>query len=194
MADAPPVVTTGYEVTLHRVTDLGRWRDRLTQEKAEAETNHLARIAMAHKHGAINMDDLLAAYYEYRQVADPGFSHRWDEVIPITAAEVVGYARSRPHRRPNESGGSWSGPYPFDDGPTPGDAIAVAYVLYDHLDKICYIGSTGGFRGRLNRHAREGKRFTSWRAYPCRSRKDAYALEARLIREHGPYLNKKRGG
>jgi hypothetical protein len=187
----PLVVTTGYEVTLRQIADLGQERDRLTLEKADAEANHLGRIATVYESGAIDMDGLVAAYYEYRQVADPGFSHRWDAAIAVTSAEIVGYARSRPHRQPNGPGGSWSGPHPFDEGPTPGDATPVAYMLYDHLGKVCYVGSTGGFRGRINCHARDGKRFTSWRAYPCSDRDAAYALEMRLIRKHQPYLNKR---
>jgi hypothetical protein len=183
-------VRTGYEVTLRHIALLGQQRDDLSAAKAAAEENHLRRVAFVYEAGAIGMDGLAEAYYEYRLLADPGFSRRWDTIIPVPANKVVSYARSRPQRQPNGAGGTWSGPYPFDDGPTPGDATSVAYMLRDVVRAVCYIGSTAGFRGRINRHARDGKEFTSWCAYPCTDRAEAYALEARLIREHQPYLNK----
>ena len=190
--DAAPAVSTGYQVTLQRIEQLGQQRDELTALKAEAEENHLHRIAAVYKAGAIDLDGLAEAYYEYRPLADPGFSRHWDAIVPVPANKVVSHSRAQPHRRPNGPHGTWSGPYPFDEGPTPGDAVAVAYLLLDVAKQICYAGSTGGFRGRLNRHAREGKQFSSWLAYPCADRGAAYALENRLIREHQPYLNKRR--
>lgn len=189
-----PGVAIGYDATLDAVAELGRERDFLIARKADAERDHLAHVAAAYELGVIDIDGLASAYYQYREVADQGFSHLWDSILPVPAARVVAYARSRPQRSPNGYDGSWSGPYPFATGPTPGDATSVAYVLLDAEQVVAYVGSTGGFRGRMNQHARDGKRFTHWRAYPCRDRQAAYDLEARLIRELQPYLNKTRRG
>ena len=194
MLQALPSAAIGSEATLRRVAELGRERDELATLKAEAERAHLQRIACAWELGAIDMDLLAAAYYEFREVADQGYCHRWDAIVPVPSSKVVGYARWRPQRAPNGPNGSWCGRYPFDDGPTPSDATSVTYILFDEEQAVCYIGSTAGFRGRMNRHARDGKCFKSWRAYPCPDRRVAYDLEARLIREHQPYLNKTRRG
>lgn len=174
---------------MRHVSLLGERRDKLTRQKVGAEERYLAAVAQAYDGGIIGMAELAEAYYDYREIADPGYSRRWDKAIPVSAAKVAAYAKSRPRREPNSPDGSWLGPYPFDDGPTPGIGTAVAYLLFDQSSVICYIGSTASFRSRLNRHVKDGKSFIRWEAYPCQDRGAAFDLEYRLIGIHQPYLN-----
>jgi hypothetical protein len=180
---------TGYEVALSHVALLAQRRDKLTRQKAGAEEAYLRQVAAAHKRGELGIDGLAEAYYDYREVADSGYSYRWDIIVHIPAAKLAGYAKSRPHREPNGPDGSWHGHFPFGDGPTPGVGVSVVYVLYDASDGICYIGSTASFRSRLHCHAKDGKEFARWHAYPCKNRRTAFDLEYQLIRKHQPYLN-----
>jgi predicted GIY-YIG superfamily endonuclease len=66
------------------------------------------------------------------------------------------------------------------------------YVLFDAAGEPCYIGSTQNFRERARVH-RTGIAYERWVAYPCTDREAAYELETRLLKEHKPYRNKKRG-
>jgi hypothetical protein len=184
----------GYEATLDHTRLLQGKRQVLAAAQREAEEQHLHRISTAYAAGYLTVEELVAIYFDYRVVADQGFSHRWDAAIPVTAKQLVALARRMTYHQPNGPAGTWEGPYPFDDGTTPGDATSVTYVLFDRLGQCCYIGSTGHFRSRLHQHARDGKAFTYWHAYPCTSRAEAYRLEAQLVQQHAPYLNKTRCG
>lgn len=175
---------------LQKVCEIGRERDRLTEQKHFAEDAYVQLIRRAYDAGALAMDDLAAAYYDYREVADTGYSYRWDLAIPISSVKITGYAKSRPHRQPNGPDGSWHGRYPFADGPTPGLGTPVVYLLFDEAETLCYIGSSQTFRTRLNSHSKDGKQFCRWEAYPCTSRRSAFDREYELIYEHQPYLNK----
>lgn len=87
----------------------------------------------------------------------------------------------------------WIDCVPSDENPMPPRGQAVLYVLYDAFSTPCYVGSTGNFPARLRWHLNDGKPVTVWSAFPCASRAAAYALEDRLLKQHMPYLNKKRG-
>jgi hypothetical protein len=88
---------------------------------------------------------------------------------------------------------AWQGAYPLNGDLAPDRGVSVAYVLFDAAGECCYAGSTKFFPDRLTQHARGGKAFAGWVAYPCRDREAAYALERVLLAERQPYLNKKRG-
>jgi hypothetical protein len=178
-----------HDTALRHVALLAQQRDRLTRQKAGAEEAYLRQVARAHKEGDLSLEELAEAYYDYREVADTGYTYAWDRLVPVASSKITAYARSRPYREPNGPDGSWQGTHPFGDGPTPGIGTAVAYLLYDPANSICYIGSTASFRSRLNTHAKDGKVFTRWEARPCKDRRAAYDVEYRLIREHQPYLN-----
>ncbi len=100
----------------------------------------------------------------------------------------------RPWHSPNGPAGSWFGECPLNDGePLPPKWTCVVYVLFDHENVPCYVGSTNQFRQRVKRHAYDGKRFVRWVAYPCADREAAFDLEVKLLAEHKPYLNVKAG-
>lgn len=181
----------GYAATLQHLELLRRKRDQLQASQLDAEEQHLHRIACAYSAGLIGMDGLATAYTEYKAVTDPGYSHRWNVVIPVSAARIQSHIKIRSYRQPNGPHGTWEGPFPFGGETTPGEGISVVYILFDAANVPCYVGSTRYFRKRTHQHADEGKRFVYWRAYPCDSRAAAYALEDRLLREYKPYLNKR---
>lgn len=186
-----PSAIEGYTTTLQHIEMLHCKRDQLRQAQLEAERQHLHRIACAWEGGVIDEDGLELAYRQYKALAMPGYSIRWNEVMAISAARLLNRARSQRYRQPSGPHGTWSGTHPFGAETTPGTGMSVVYILFDEINKPCYVGSTAHFRTRLNRHAKEGKRFISWTAYPCASRDAAYLLETRLLREHKPYLNKR---
>lgn len=82
---------------------------------------------------------------------------------------------------------------PTIENPMPPPGQAVVYVLYDSTGTPCYVGSSGDFPARLRWHMKKGKPVVVWRAFPCSSREEAYALEDRLLKQNKPYLNKKAG-
>jgi hypothetical protein len=92
---------------------------------------------------------------------------------------------------PNSPDGTWHGTWPLHGGSFPSYGMCVVYVLYDHANAPCYVGSTQNLKVRLKWHAGDGKAFRQWTAFRCADRAAAYALEDRLLAEHKPYLNKK---
>lgn len=181
----------GYAATLQHLELLRGKRDALQARQAGAESQHLKRIGDAYTAGTIDLDDLVVAYFEYKAVSDPGYSTRWNAAVPVTAARVQARIRSLAYRAPSGPHGTWEGPYPFGGETTPGSGTSVVYVLFDYSNVPCYVGSTKHFRGRMNRHAKEGKQFCWWNAFPSANRAEAYAIEDRLLHEHKPYLNKR---
>lgn len=90
--------------------------------------------------------------------------------------------------------GFWSGAIPLTGGyPVPRRGVSVVYVLFDMNNRPCYVGSTDDFKRRLKQHCREKADLARWMAYVCPTRDDAYQLEVKLLNEHKPYMNKKRG-
>ena len=181
----------GYDATLQHLGLLRRKRDELQATQGEAEDQHLWRISCAYNAGQISLDELAAAYVEYRAVTDPGYSHRWNAVMAVSAARLQNHLKVLSYRAPNGPHGTWEGTFPFDDETTPGTGTSVVYVLFDAANVPCYVGSTGHFRRRMHWHADEGKAFVFWRAHPCNSRAAAYELEDQLLRQYKPYLNKR---
>lgn len=180
-----------YRATLQHVGLLATKRRRLQEAQIEAERQLLRRIAQDYLGGALTFDQLQGVYREYRDVADSGFSLRWNQEVPVRHDELVA---TRP-KAPNGPGGEWwSGVVPLgSQASAPPHRQSVVYVLYDGANSPCYVGSTDHFRARLKRHCKDGKPVAAWMAYPVESRADAYALEDRLLKEHKPYLNKRAG-
>lgn len=175
--------------TLQHIGLLRRKQERLLETQIAAEEQFLHSVAAAHAAGELDTHGLAEAYQEYRLAAAAGFQKRWDAAIPVSAATL----REWPSAVPNGPSGSWEGTYPINGGPAPRPGVCVVYVLFDLANQPCYVGSTSGFRVRLGDHRRDGKSFVRWTAFPCTDREAAYQLEDRLLAEHQPYLNKKRG-
>jgi hypothetical protein len=88
---------------------------------------------------------------------------------------------------------NWVSYTPSEENPLPRRGQSVVYVFYDTANTPCYVGSTGDFPKRLKWHLKDRKPVVVWIAFPCSSRDAAYALEDCLLKQHMPYLNKRRG-
>lgn len=190
---ADPAVVS-YQATLQHVGLVARKRMILEEAQLAGEEAFCVAVARAYDTGAIGVNELIEAYTEYRSYGISGFARRWDEVVPVTAHAINGL-RYRLKAGPNGPFGSWEGEGDRieREQTRPPNGLSVVYVLYDgHLDP-CYVGSTNQFTGRLSGHRNAGKVFSSWRAFPCNDRDDAYSVEDRLLKEYLPYLNKRAG-
>lgn len=187
LAESGLSAVEGYFATLQHISLLRRKRDQIQAALTAAEEQHLHRIGVAYAAGNLDMEDLWTAFAAYRDIADKGFTRRWDRAISVSAGKI----KWHPWRRSSAPGGAWSGCYPFGESRTPGEGISVVYVLFDEANVPCYVGSTEHFRTRLAAHWYDGKRFGYWHAYPCADRQSAYDLETQLLKQHKPYLNKK---
>jgi hypothetical protein len=164
-------------------------RELLLAVQIEAEDRFVEAVGRDYQTGAITDAELVALYLAYRKVAEPGFSGRWNAHVP--ASRLFGQLGGMPLARlPNGPDGTWEGRFPLaTSAPAPPSSIAVAYLLFDDSDRVCYAGSSQNLRARLKRHSRDGKTFRRWIAYPCVDRAAAYKLEDRLIAQHQPRLN-----
>lgn len=180
----------GRDATLQHIALLNRKRDHLYAAQIAAEEQVLHSIASDYAAGTLDFAGLAEAYRAYRQVAAPGFKNRWNAAIPVSAEKLLAWSQ---WNAPNGPAGSWEGTYPLDGGPIPPRHTDVVYVLFDAANQPCYVGSTCLFSERMTQHRRAGKEFIRWVAYPCDGREAAYLLEERLLSEHQPYLNKRKG-
>lgn len=184
-----------YEDTLFHIELITKKRKKLLKAQVEAERQVLHRIGRDYAAGKLTIVELHGLYRRYRDLVSyderPGFSTLWDEAVPEHHARVGNLARQALLHTPNH-GRSWVGEWPIGHNPYPPDGQSVVYVLFDHENVPCYVGSTFKFKQRLKSH-RPQKQFVRWMAYPCDDREDAYLLEEKLLAEHKPYLNKKVG-
>jgi hypothetical protein len=180
--------------TLQHIGLVAAKRRQLQQKQLDAETQLLTVTAREWRYGNLTLDELIDIYVLYRADADPGFSKRWTEIVPISAIVVTGAITRRrltAAELPEPETG-WLGPFPLDqDVPAPRKGICVVYVLFDAMNTPCYVGSTQHLRSRLKAHAKDGKQFVRWQARSCPTRHEAYALERRWLAEFMPYLNKR---
>jgi hypothetical protein len=188
-------ITSLYGATLQHIEMLSAKISRLNLAQAEAEDQVIHRAATDYQAGLVSIEDLLALYLWIRPRTVGGILYRWNRHMPAeAAAQTIRHTVNRIKRHQADPDGIWRGAFPLDPSSRfPATGTSVVYVLFDESNTPCYVGSTGGFDGRLKAHRREGKRFTRWMAYPCRTREDAYVMEERLLREHKPYLNRKVG-
>jgi GIY-YIG catalytic domain len=165
--------------------------EKLMEAKREAQCQLVQRIASDYAAGRLTRRQLCAAYDAYRTTSGTGFSETWNAALPFSATQMQ-HMKARFRREDRCAVSQWSGEFPFDEiEATPPNDFSVVYVLFDQGNQPCYVGSTKNFRSRVRRHAKDGKCFAHWTAYPCGSRESAYQLEERLLRERLPYLNKK---
>lgn len=168
--------------------------DRLLEARDDALRQVGHRAGAAYQTGAISMDryaDLLEQTREVVMAGDERTRSGWSLLWPSYKKAIARlHLRAAGMFDQNESWG-WSGPAPLDLAPRPPDGQAVVYVLYQDAEPV-YVGSTYKFAGRLRGH-RGDKTFNRWIAYPCADREAAYQLEERLLAEHLPTLNRRRG-
>lgn len=201
-------LVTGTKATLDHIIMIDRKIDGLRDKKFDAEEVFLSRVRLMYDKRLFTIDDLVRfAECECPCFFEPEWEERWEEagLPPVNTlrdiwCEGMKYTATGPH-------GSWTNYHPrFDDAlpdrvsctpsdenPMPPRGQNVVYVLYDAFGTPCYVGSSGDFPTRLKWHLKDGKPVRVWIAYPCASRKAAYALEDRLLKQYKPYLNKKAG-
>lgn len=186
---------SAYDDTLFHLELIRRKLDKLCAAQLDAERQVLHRIGRDYAAGLLSEDDLHELHQRYRasvvHLKRPGFTKLWDEAIALQSSTMSNFWLIQRHR-PNEEG-AWSGESPLGQrAPRPPDGQAVVYVLFDHENVPCYVGSTEKFKQRIDTHTRDAsKPFVRWAAYPCPDREAAYVLEDRLLRAHKPYLNRR---
>lgn len=161
---------------------------KLQLARNEAQQQVMHRIGTAHRNGELDDHQLCDLYDLFKATNTPNRSLHWNANVDIPWS-AMRYLRDH---LPNGPEGTWVGGWP-SAGPVPRPGVPVVYVLYGPDCEPCYVGSTSTFRTRLNNHSRDGKQFTTWQAYRCQDREHAYQLEGRLLKEHMPRLNRRRG-
>jgi GIY-YIG catalytic domain-containing protein len=197
-AEAADLITrAGLDATYQHIGLLSRKQDQLRASQIAAEEQFLCRVGQLYGTRKINDVELAFLYRAYADFAVPGFLKRWEANIPVPAGRVqyiLRHAKTLDLHAPNMPDGTWRGSWPLEAGDrTPIYGACVVYVLYDGANDPCYVGSTQNLKARLKDHRKDGKPFVRWTAFACADREAAYQLEDKLLNEHQPYLNRKRG-
>lgn len=207
MAELADLVT-GAKATLDHIAVIDRKIDELREKKLDAEEAFLCRAQTLYMEGLFTASDLLSLAETWAPCYfEPDWEDRWEQAgLPSPAtlrdiwAESIKYTANGPHGSWTNYDSSWQETLPdwvsytpSDDNPMPPRGQNVVYILYDGSSTPCYVGSSGDFPARLKWHLKDRKPVVVWIAYPCETREAAYALEDRLLKQHMPYLNKKRG-
>lgn len=192
---AEPEGLARYADTLQHIELLRTKITSLTDAQESAEEQVIHRAASDYKAGRLSIEDLFALYNWIRPRTVGGILRRWNGPMPREAwSQSIRHTVNRRKVHQPDPDGAWRGTYPFDRSvryPSPG--VSVVYVLFDDTNEPCYVGSTKDFKARVDAHYRGGKHFVRWMAHPCTDREAAFELEARLLRERLPYLNKRAG-
>lgn len=186
---------TGLSATFEHIALLRSKHERLRESQIAAEEQFVHRVGQLHASGELDEAELISIYGAFAELAQPGFTYRWNAAISVTVKEIQDRRRHLRHTErnaPNMPDGTWRGTWPLEDSPVPVNGTPVVYLLYDETGQPCYLGSTEYLRGRLQCHGRDGKPFASWTASRCQDRDAAYELEEELLAGELPYLNKKR--
>lgn len=144
------------------------------------------------KAGRMGREELVEFYSRVRDLGEVGFRAWWDAAGLPDIRKIRAQIRREAAGQPSEADGSWAGTLPIADQRRPPNGQAVVYLLFDGADPV-YLGSTDQMMSRLSGHVHDGKRFTSWRAWPCRDREDAYRREVEMLRGCLPRLNVRAG-
>lgn len=72
--------------TLQHIELLARKRTRLEEAQIEAEEQFCQETALRYARGEVTWLEVAAIYQRWRLAALPGFSRRWNEVLPIPMA------------------------------------------------------------------------------------------------------------
>lgn len=184
----PGDLADSVESTLQHIELIQHKESRLAQARMDALGQVLHRIGTEHKAGRLTQLQLTTVLNTIRKLNIAGASTLWNQSVAVDWVSLVQAAK----KLPNGPEGSWVGEYPYPQNScVPQSGFSVVYVLFDERNRPCYVGSTKSFSARLRKHWKDGKRFASWQAHPCRDRNHAYEVEDRLLKQHLPYLNKK---
>jgi hypothetical protein len=157
-----------------RVRHLHRERARLMDEQLAAELDYLAAVAAEHQAGLRNWWGLIDAYNQVRDWGISGFSRRWLQHIPYDLNTMRRLAAATPHN----IDGTWSGTTGWEGIDTmtlPAKGTHVAFALFGADGAAVHIGASQQIRAYLKQLHESGMRWTSWKAWPCVSREDAFA-------------------
>lgn len=197
--DIPELHATAQHLEL-----IHRKLDKLTSAKRDSWEQILTALARVAKRNTVKPtpEELLPLLDVMRNTYGTGYSKVWNAHLgPMYAAQRVrNEVAMRKTRRDYVEGNRPNGPRPDTwvgevgiPGPCPIFGQAVVYVLFDGLNVPVYVGSTENFYKRLQVHVREKSGITRWTAYACQDREHAYRLEDRLLKQHMPPMNRKRG-
>lgn len=194
-AEVAEEVSASYGSTLQHIELLRAKIATLQAAQEQAEDQVIHRAACDYQAGHLSIEELFTLYKWIRERTVGRILTRWNQHMPREAwSQCIRHTVNRIHLHRPDPDGTWRGIYPLDRSvryPAPG--VSVVYVLFDEANDPCYVGSTKDFGTRVDAHRRDGKQFARWMAHPCTDRESAYELEARLLREHLPYLNKRAG-
>lgn len=164
--------------------------EKLSSLRAESWTQLLTAAHRMYRSRRFTEADLLRLFDSMKASYGPGFTAVWNEHMPIQANRMPRWRIDLP----NGPGESWLGEIPIgSNSPSPPFGVAVVYVLFDGANEPVYVGSTDAFRARISSHRREKPEARRWTAHRCRDREHAFQVEDRLLREHMPRMNKRRG-
>lgn len=201
-------LANGAKATLDHIVALSQKIESLSDRQIDAEEAFLHRTWTLYLEGAWDLGHLRNLTETYCPAFfRRGWEERWEaaELPPVDKlldlwVATLKHAATGPHgswtnydARHQDALPEWVSCTPSEDNPMPPRGQSVVYVLYDGFSTPCYVGSTGDFPARLKWHLKDGKPVVVWVAYPCEDRDAAYLLEDRLLKQHMPYLNKKRG-
>lgn len=178
--------------------------DRLAEAKRDSWAQILAAAKRLYAQRRFGDQDLIDLLADMKESYGVGYTKFWDAHMPrdIRHARIHAEAQRITYWRTSDSvnqpngpaAGTWVGTFPLTvEQPTPRWGISVVYVLFDEMNQPAYVGSTEDFRVRVKTHQRDKPGLVRWMAYACDDREAAYRLEDRLLREHMPHMNKRRG-
>lgn len=181
-----------------------RQLDKLAKVKDESWAQLIAGTKRLYLSGKLGMPELCAIASTMKDQYGHGFTKIWDPGMPmqVSYAKLVIWARgveserkNAEFNRPNGPGPlSWNGHFPLSkDQPMPQRGHAVVYVLFDEANVPSYVGSTENWWARMADHQKFKSGLKNWVAHLCRDREHAFTEEDRLLKEHMPRMNVRRG-
>jgi len=184
----------GLDATARHIGVMQRKIDQLLELRDGAWAQLLSATARGYADGLIDALDLAEALADMKASYGAGYTVLWNQHMPYKASQVPHRAAAVVRSRPNAPYGSWAGNWPHvTEDAYPARGVPVVYVLFDHLNRPAYVGSTDHFVARMKAHRKDLRKgaISRWTAYRCADREAAYVLEEKLLAEHKPYLNRR---
>jgi predicted GIY-YIG superfamily endonuclease len=181
--------------TIRHIHGIEEKVQRLQSAKYDAFDQFLVHLKRSHKE--IPGPGLVQIYCDCMAMGK-WFEEAMCDAIDMTEEDMVRLAQFG--RWENDQLRGW-GFWPLDDlteedcyWPTPAPGTPCVYVLMNEAEEIVYIGKSRNVRARLRTHwENPDKRpyLNSWEVRVCVSLPEMDDLEAILIHQHRPILNKK---
>lgn len=196
--------------TIEHMLHIGNRMETLRDALFNCEEQLIHRLGVEFRAGEVSMEQAADIVYEIRHLLAPGWTKRCDEIFgpgirklmsrrTQVAANLDRYGENEPWGWRGECSIEWV-KHPdgltsekFISWPRPMRGVSVVYLLHSIEGVALYVGSTQNFSDRLKAHLVDGKPAAFWSAYKCSTRESAYEIEDRLLKEHMPTMNKRRG-